>query len=451
MRRSARRKAIAAMRRDIRADLEHELGPVAEPALARIDLPANAVHVDAHLAAEAEQPRRAERAAPDCEEVAERHVALEGDDTRRIHGPGPSATPRMRDPAEHEARAAEPDGGRNDHDTAAREQLEVRTRGALERRRNARAVRSRSRVVLRADADRRRHERKQGRYREHSRHAIPLVVLVIGLVIVLTGCGGGSSGATQGGITVQPAHEYQLDQLTVVHPAAGKPVVLSFRIIQPDGTPLTAYKHGAGPHTGVHLILVRRDLSTIVHRHPTIKPDGSFSEPVTFTSAGPYRLVIDAYPAHAAQTNFQLFSTIDVAGAYHPQPLPPLQRVETVDGYRFALQSVPHLRAIEPAFLRFTVTGPKRAPASFTPWYGALAHAIFFRRGSLDYFHTHVCAPGASACTSALGSTKISGTSATPGKLTVGVLVPLAGTWRLFLQCRVDGRVITAPFTLVVT
>jgi hypothetical protein len=31
------------------------------------------------------------------------------------------------------------------------------------------------------------------------------------------------------------------------------------------------------------------------------------------------------------------------------------------------------------------------------------------------------------------------------------VLVPLAGVWRLFLQCRVDGQVITAPFTLVVT
>ena len=36
------------------------------------------------------------------------------------------------------------------------------------------------------------------------------------------------------------------------------------------------------------------------------------------------------------------------------------------------------------------------------------------------------------------------------GKLTVGVLVPVAGTWRLFLQSRVDGRVITAPFTLAV-
>jgi hypothetical protein len=226
--------------------------------------------------------------------------------------------------------------------------------------------------------------------------------------------------------------------------------VLSFRIVQPDGTPLTAYKTGGGPHTGVHLILVRRDLATIVHRHPTIKPDGSFSESITFPSPGPYRIVVDAYPQHAAQTNFQLFSTIDVAGAYKPQALPPLQQTQTVDGYRFALKSIPQLRAIQPAFLRFTVTRPDGTPASFTPWFGALAHAIFFRRGSLDYFHTHVCAPGASACTSALGSTKVTGTSATPGKLTVGVLVPVAGTWRLFLQTQIDGRVVTAPFTLIV-
>jgi len=32
--------------------------------------------------------------------------------------------------------------------------------------------------------------------------------------------------------------------------------------------------------------------------------------------------------------------------------------------------------------------------------------------------------------------------------LNVGVLVPAPGTWRLFLQFRANGRVLTAPFTL---
>jgi hypothetical protein len=59
-----------------------------------------------------------------------------------------------------------------------------------------------------------------------------------------------------------------------------------------------------------------------------------------------------------------------------------------------------------------------------------------------------VCAPGASGCTSILGGASVTGSSATPGHLKVGVLVPVPGTWRLFLQFRADGRVMTAPFTL---
>jgi hypothetical protein len=31
------------------------------------------------------------------------------------------------------------------------------------------------------------------------------------------------------------------------------------------------------------------------------------------------------------------------------------------------------------------------------------------------------------------------------------VLVPAPGTWRLFLQTQIDGRILTAPFTLKVT
>jgi hypothetical protein len=265
---------------------------------------------------------------------------------------------------------------------------------------------------------------------------------------LLAGCGG-SGGAK--GITVQAAHTFQLVTVKAGHPEAGKPTELAYRILQPDGTTLAAFRRGAGPHTGVHLIFVRRDLSTIVHRHPAIAADGTFSDTVVFPAPGPYRLVIDVYPAQGPQPNFQIFSTLTVPGTYTPKPLPPLQTTETVDGYRFTLQGRPHLRAIEAAFLHFTVTGPDGKAASFTPWFGALAHAIFFRNGSLDYFHTHVCAPGALGCTSVLGATRVTGTSATPGKLTVGVLVPLAGEWRLFLQCRVNGHVITAPFTLRVS
>jgi len=270
-------------------------------------------------------------------------------------------------------------------------------------------------------------------------------------VLVAAGCGGSSTPS----ITVGSARTYHLAGFLPAGPAkAGVPTTVAFTVIQPDGSPLTAYKHGAGPHNGIHLIIVRRDLGVIIHTHPPVGPDGRLATRITLPSPGPYKVVIDVYPqptGPASQTNFQLFTTLTVAGKYAPHPLPAFAPSTTVDGYRFVLHGTPHLKAIDPALLDFTVTGPDGKPATFTPWYGALAHAIFFRQGSLDYFHTHVCAPGASGCTSILGATKVTGSSTTPGRLKVGVLVPVPGTWRLFLQCRVNGHVVTAPFTLQVS
>ena len=280
---------------------------------------------------------------------------------------------------------------------------------------------------------------------------LPFVVLAA-TAAALSGCGGSGSGAGPA-ITVQAARTYHLTGFTPAQPvSANAPTTLSFTIMQPNGKPLTAYRHGKGPHNGIHLIIVRRDLSMIIHHHPPVGADGRLTDTVTFPAPGPYRVVIDAYPKNAGPVpSFQLFQTIRVKGTYQPQPLPPFAASETVAGYHFTLHGTPRLHAVQAALLNFTVTGPNSKPATFTPWFGALAHAVFFRVGSLDYFHTHVCAPGASGCSSVLGGARVTGTSATPGHLHVGVLLPVAGTWRLFLQCRLNGKVVTAPYTLHVS
>jgi hypothetical protein len=274
----------------------------------------------------------------------------------------------------------------------------------------------------------------------------PAAIAVL-LTVAVAGCG--SSAPPQ--ITVGAAKTFELAGFSPARFSAGKPAPVSFRIDQPSGAPLTRYRTGSGPHTGVHLIIVRSDLGTIIHRHPKPQAGGMFRDAITFPTPGRYKVVVDAYPALSGPLrNFQLTRWITVPGTPPHTTLPPYRPVDTVDGYRFALQGTPHLRAIQAGFLTLHVTRPNGKPATFTPWFGALAHAIFFRAGTLDYFHTHVCSARTSGCTSVLGGSRVVGTQTKPGVLRVGVLLPVAGTWRLFLQTRADGHVLTAPFALAV-
>jgi hypothetical protein len=285
------------------------------------------------------------------------------------------------------------------------------------------------------------------------RRALVLAAPLLAAVAALAGCG--SSGDATQAPTIQKAlTTHTVDFQPSAPVAPGKPVALSFKIVQPSGDKLvtmTRFRTGSGPHTGVHMIIVRDDLGAIIHRHPPMRPDGSFKQEVNFPTPGRYRVVLDVYPASGPVPNFQLLDkTIIVKGPHKAQPLPPPSTSASVDGYKFKITKIvpAKLRAIEPALISMTVTDPQGKPVKLTPWYGALAHAIFFHQGRFEYFHTHVCSPGAGGCASLLAGNRVTGSSATPGKLTVGVILPDSGTWRLFLQLKNGTKVLTAPFTL---
>jgi hypothetical protein len=272
-------------------------------------------------------------------------------------------------------------------------------------------------------------------------------------LVMLAGCGGSDSGGLEGP-DIGKAKTFELAAFKpggAVRP--GVPTTVSFHITQPDGKPLTKYKTGDGPHTGVHLILVRKDLAEMVHLHPPLKPDGSVSASVTFPSAGPWHVLVDAYPDLGESTlqNFQLTKDIDVKGAYHPEQLPALRADQTVDGDKFAIDLPRKLKALKAESFDIHVTDPDGRPAAFGTWFGATAHAIFFKDKTLDYFHTHVCQPQAKACQAASGGNTTVGTSDAPGQLQVGALLPSAGKWKLFLQTKVNGDVVTVPYTLQVS
>jgi hypothetical protein len=265
--------------------------------------------------------------------------------------------------------------------------------------------------------------------------------------LALAGCGGSNSSSPPIP-TVAPAKVYKLVGFEPSAPVKpGQPVPVSFTVYQPSGQPLTTYRKGPGPHTGVHLIAVRDDLSLIIHQHPPVGSDGKVSQLVTFPKPGTYRVLVDIYPdAPDAPRNLQLYQTVRVSGDAKPEPIGVFKPVQTVDGYRFDVVSAPHLKAVEPDYMTIKITDASGKPAKLDQYYGALAHAIFFRQGTLDYFHTHICSPGSTACAGFGGLP--TGTPTKPGVLKVGVLMPIGGTWRLFLQVKSGGRILTAPYTL---
>jgi len=269
------------------------------------------------------------------------------------------------------------------------------------------------------------------------------------LLLLLPLVAGCSSSGTKN-IAIQPAKVYRLaDFEPAASIAPGKPTTVAFTVDQPSGSTLTAYRTGPGPHTGVHLIIVSDDLSTIIHRHPPMEPGGRFRQRVVFPAPGRYRVIVDVYPKKRQPLpNFQLFKDVQVRGVPKPQPLGSYQAVQHIGGFTFTAPKRPQLRAIQAALMTVHVTDASGKPARFVPWYGALAHAIFFHVGTLDYFHTHVCAPGASGCTSLIAGASVVGRSSAPGKLTIGILLPTAGTWKLFLQSKPNGRLVTVPYVL---
>jgi hypothetical protein len=278
------------------------------------------------------------------------------------------------------------------------------------------------------------------------RRPFPALATVV-LVAALTGCGGGASGPAVP--TIAPAKKFTISGFEPAASVPAKsPTSLGFTIDQPSGGALTRYKTGAGPHTGIHLIAVTPDLSTIVHTHPAIAPDGHVSEQITFPAGGRWHVVVDAYTNLAgAARNFQLTHDVDVSGPAADAAIPPFAPVVRSGDVVVRLEGAHGLHALQAQTMKVRVT-VGGAPAVFTDWLGAEAHAVFFRKGTYAYFHTHVCRAGDTLCQGFSGAV---GSSPGPGVMNVAAIFPQTGTWRLFLQFQVGSRVVTAPFTLEVS
>jgi hypothetical protein len=204
----------------------------------------------------------------------------------------------------------------------------------------------------------------------------------------------------------------------------GERVDLAFRIADRRGRTVRDFDI---EHTKrMHLIVVRRDLTGFQHLHPTQRPDGTWTVPVTFADAGTYRVLADFSVDEQPRT---LADDLVVDGTVRSRTLPAPADHFDVDGLRVALSEGATTRAGAESEIGFTVTRNGR-PVAIQDYLGAKGHLVALRQGDLAFLHVHP----------------------DENRLQFMATFPTAGRYRLFLQFKTaDGRLHTAAFTQEVT
>lgn len=197
----------------------------------------------------------------------------------------------------------------------------------------------------------------------------------------------------------------------------------AFEIRDDDGDPITEFEPTHGELC--HLIVVRRDLTRFQHLHPEIDPDGTWSQQLRFPAAGVYRAFVEVRTAGRPVT---LGTDLFAPGTFEPDPRPTSSREATADGYVVTLQA-DEVRAREELTLEFEVGYPDGRDARLEEYLEALGHLVVLREGDLGYVHVHPEATGPAS-----------------GRVRFGTRFPSPGRYRLFLQVKPEGELITTAF-----
>jgi hypothetical protein len=192
----------------------------------------------------------------------------------------------------------------------------------------------------------------------------------------------------------------------------------AFRVLA-DGEPVLDYDLEQGK--SMHLVIVSRDLSRHAHVHPELSADGTWSTPLTL-SPGSYRAVADFSTNGERRT---LAVDLSVAGPLEVTPLPPPATTATAGDLRVELER-------DGTELSFTAYDAAGSPVVPEPYLGARGHLVAFRAGDLAYVHVHPS--GEDGATTSYDAE-----------------LPGPGSYRLFLELKVDGTVRTVAYTLEVS
>jgi hypothetical protein len=244
---------------------------------------------------------------------------------------------------------------------------------------------------------------------------------------------------TAHGDGLSDSHDGYLMQPVTMPTARGKARPLAFRILAPDGNPLTDYE--LIQTKLLHLYVLRDDLSGYQHLHPELT-DGTWTTTLNVDDGGSYRVYAEFAPKGRGvlghPTTLGLPFLIPGATKLAPLPAPAASSI----GDRFTvtrLDGTAHLLAGKGTLLRFQITDAAGGPArALEPYLGSLGHMSAFDARNQSLTHVHAAIATATSASS-------------DGTLFFHVQFNNRGEQRLFLEYQVGGSVRRAAFTVFVT
>ncbi len=258
--------------------------------------------------------------------------------------------------------------------------------------------------------------------------------------VVLSPAADGAAGHTHSGTgagvrlgdgTTARAGGYRLEDVSL--PAPGEPGDMSFRIVDDDGVALTSYTPEQTKE--IHLYVVRSDLADFRHLHPTMAADGTWSTRVALATPGSYRVLVEFTPGtpDADGSHVVLGETQLVPGSWDPVAV---SDTASGDDGVVAVQAPETLVAGPDEQVTITVAGTDGQRVALGSYLGAFAHLTGFHTTTGEFVHAH---PLGAATPTADGD-----------DLTFHTDLVEPGTYRFFLQVRVDGFVHQVPFAATV-
>ncbi len=239
-----------------------------------------------------------------------------------------------------------------------------------------------------------------------------------------------TSGSSSGGHTTVDGLSVASDEFRLVPSETrfepGVPTDWSFQVVTHEGDTVTEFEDSHGDL--LHLIVVRRDLAHFQHLHPDIDSKGTCRvEDFTLPEPGVYRAFVDIAIAGRSMTlGFDLF----VPGSATFESNPEIARHAMTDEYTVERRT-DDIDANEETQLSFEIHRDDERVSDLQDYLGARGHLVALREGDLAYLHIHP-----------------KNTTPQTGRVEFGTTFPTPGRYRLYLQIKPDGNLITTHFDI---